>query len=332
MEDRPPRRVKDDDVPIIGDYSEAQNVRLRPDARPPPEGPHLEAPPPEAPRPPRASSSEWRLDPRDVRRYEQLTKHRDRVGPLRNVSRYAAVVLALAIAAAVYWNFETLRGIRVDFSALTSLFSGDSSSDGRTPFGREPETVVVEPTGVAGTEAPTSVGDAPPPPEARAAELGAEPAAAAADAGVADPEPGDRNAAAEAALPAPAPEPPLPVAPEPPPTPETFAFGIPVVNVSEGDAAAAIIILRSGGRRAPSSITWWTSEGTATADIDYADLGKVVEKFAAGEQNRTIHIPIVGDRVVEGPESFYVNLAASDGAADSAQLEERVEVVINDDD
>ena len=53
-------------------------------------------------------------------------------------------------------------------------------------------------------------------------------------------------------------------------------------------------------------------------------------KFAAGEVNRAIHIPIVGDAIAEGTESFYVNLAPGDDA--SAEAQDRVEVVIEDDD
>jgi hypothetical protein len=78
--------------------------------------------------------------------------------------------------------------------------------------------------------------------------------------------------------------------------------------------------------------TWWTSDGTAKAGKDYVDLGRVVVKFAAGEQNHVIQIPIVGDAVAEGPESFYVNLAPGDVASGSAEGQDRIEVVIEDDD
>jgi hypothetical protein len=137
-----------------------------------------------------------------------------------------------------------------------------------------------------------------------------------------DPTPDDRLAGSRPAPPAPA--------PEPPPGPESFEFGLSTVNVSEADASAHVIILRNGDRRRASSITWWTEDGTAKAGLDYADLGRVVEKFAAGEQNRTIHIPLVGDHRVEGPETFYVHLAASEGADPSADPAQRLEVVIND--
>ena len=116
----------------------------------------------------------------------------------------------------------------------------------------------------------------------------------------------------------------------PAPTPETIAFALPKFNVSERDAFAAVIVVRNGGNRGPSVFTWWTSDGTAKAGSDYVDLGRVVEKFAAGEQNRIIRIPIVGDAVKEDTESFYVNLAPGDDA--SAEAQDRVEVVVEDDD
>ena len=54
-------------------------------------------------------------------------------------------------------------------------------------------------------------------------------------------------------------------------------------------------------------------------------------KFAKGEQNRAIHVPIVGDGAAEGPESFYINLAAGDDTS-AEEPQDRVEVVIADDD
>jgi hypothetical protein len=100
--------------------------------------------------------------------------------------------------------------------------------------------------------------------------------------------------------------------------------------VSEADASAAVLILRNGDRRRASSVVWWTEDGTAKAGVDYANLGRVVEKFAAGEQNRTIHIPIIGDHQVEGPETFYVYVAPSEAADPAAEPAQKLEVVIND--
>jgi len=90
------------------------------------------------------------------------------------------------------------------------------------------------------------------------------------------------------------------------------------------------LILRGGDMRRASAVTWWTSDWTATAGEDYANLGRVVVKFAPNEQNRGIHIPIIGDSKVEGPENFYVNLAPGDSP--SGEPTARLQVVINDDD
>ncbi len=332
-------RSKDDDVPIIGDYSEAQDTRLRPEA---PKAPS----PSQAPSPTHAPRSAGRprderlvLDPSDVRRHAQLARQRERAGPLAKVLRYAPIALAVVLAFIVYWNFETLRGITVDFSALTSLFADDGPARGddaaRLPG--ELETEAVEAPAVVGRETSTVSVDLPPAQDASVDALPATRQAAAApepppeqnapaSAVVPDPvAPAEALASARESPPAPPPE------PETPPAPETFAFGVPVNSVSEGDAAAAVLILRNGGNRGISSVTWWTSDGSATAGVDYADLGTVVEKFAAGRQNLTIRIPIVGDRMAEGPETFYVHLATSEGALVS---DERAgtEVVINDDD
>ena len=78
------------------------------------------------------------------------------------------------------------------------------------------------------------------------------------------------------------------------------------------------------------TVVWSTRDGTATAGSDYVDRGAVVERFAAGEQNRTILVPIIGDRNAEGPENFYVVLVSAEG--DVAGEVREAEVVIEDDD
>src|SRR4249920_694070 len=97
MDDRKRASNKDDDVPIIGDYSEAADARLRAESRSPP------SPTPAATRPsderaraaPRPASEQWRLDPADVRRHAELARQRKRAGPLGRIARYAFVAVAL---------------------------------------------------------------------------------------------------------------------------------------------------------------------------------------------------------------------------------------------
>jgi len=269
-------------------------------------------------RPPSDDANEqWAVDPGDVRRHARLVRERERVGPLGKLVRYAVVLLLLAGAGAVYWNFETLRGASVNFSGLADLFSRRLNETVKKFDGSATQTEVVKETEVVGTAAPSSLSTEPP-----AAEP-VVPAAAAVPA-KSPPAATSREASAPAAAP-----PPAAVA-APPPGPEEFSFGLSKIEVSEGAASADILIVRSGDMRRASSITWWTTDGTATAGEDYANLGRVVVKFAANEQNRGIHVPIIGDRKVEGPETFYVNLAP--GNSQAAEPTERLEVTIKDDD
>ena len=272
-----------------------------------------------------AGGDQWRIDPSDVGFHARRMQEANRVGPLGKLLRYAAGALALAAAVWVYWNFDRVREITVDFSALTDLFEDTADRDGVGGAGGEGDTAILVDTGIAGVPLPTSVDGEAPEAETDAVQPPADGSPAS------QPAP-----AAPTELPSPQTEPPPAAAapatePELPATPETFHFGLSVVTVSEADASANVLVLRDGGRRGVSSITWWTTDGTATAGSDYANLGQRVERFAAGEQNRTIRIPIIGNRNVEGPETFYVHVAPGETAAAAGEAE-RLEVVINDDD
>ena len=110
--------------------------------------------------------------------------------------------------------------------------------------------------------------------------------------------------------------PPPAAAPEPPAGPESFEFGLSTVSVAEADASASVIVLRYGDRRRASSITGGPRRNRESRLDDADQAGR--REVAAGEQNRTIHIPIVGDHKAEGPETFYVYVAASEGADPAA--------------
>src|SRR6185312_2960027 len=87
------------------------------------------------------SNEELRLDPGDVRRYARMLRERQRVGPLGKLVRWVAVVLVLAGAVAAYWNFDTLRGMSVNFPDLAALVRGGRHAEpGTSGAGGEPET------------------------------------------------------------------------------------------------------------------------------------------------------------------------------------------------
>jgi hypothetical protein len=265
----------------------------------------------------------WGLDPQDVRAHARRMREARAVGPLGKSFRFAAVALLLVGAFAVYWNFETLRQLRFDFSRVTDAFEDAAEEVEDARRGDEPGTEVVGDSTIAGVSVPTSLkgeGDEPQA-EAPDAEAPRETQAAA-------------NPAAAPPTEVPAANEPPPVVPPPepeePPRPEVFGFGLEVMRVSEADASARVLALRDGGRRGVSFITWWTTNGTATAGSDFARLEPRTERFAVGEQNRTLLVPIIGDGNREGPENFFVHVAV--GESGNAEPVAQIEILIDDDD
>jgi serine/threonine protein kinase len=171
--------------------------------------------------------------------------------------------------------------------------------------------------------------DLPPRPEELAVDVPPALELPAAEPPAAEPTPAEQAAAApspEAEAVAVQPEPPAA-----PPAPETFE--VPTsVSVSERAAGARVTIRRRGGDLGESSIAWWTTDGSAKEGDDYANLGRMTERFAAGEEVRAIYVPIIGDSTTENPETFFVNLGASGEAGDGRDAAGRVEIIVTDDD
>jgi len=70
------------------------------------------------------------------------------------------------------------------------------------------------------------------------------------------------------------------------------------------------------------TVNYTTADGTALAGSDYqAASGKLT--FAPGETSKTILVPVIGDRLVEPDETFFVNL----NGAQKAQIANGVGVV-----
>jgi hypothetical protein len=111
------------------------------------------------------------------------------------------------------------------------------------------------------------------------------------------------------------------------PGPTRFDFQQPVVTVREGDVAARIVIRRSGDLAGAAEVSWWTTEGTAVADRDFADLGARIERFTPGEASRTVFVPLTNDSVREPTKSFTVVLGRGEG-----EIAARAQVSIADDD
>ncbi|MGD1939455.1 MAG: beta strand repeat-containing protein [Cyanophyceae cyanobacterium] len=94
----------------------------------------------------------------------------------------------------------------------------------------------------------------------------------------------------------------------------TFAFSGATFTATEGTATvnAAITITRTGNTSTPGSVSFATSNGTATAGADYTAVTQVVA-FAAGQTTQTVNVPVLTDTVSE-PTAETVNLTLSNPA------------------
>jgi serine/threonine protein kinase len=137
--------------------------------------------------------------------------------------------------------------------------------------------------------------------------------------------------AAASEAPVPTEPPPARTNAAPPPEPR-FQFAAPAVTFSESQPAATLVVRRSGDLSMPASIVWWSSDDSALAGEDYADLGQKTENFAPGQETLTLLIPLIGDAAPERREAFYVYLGRFDPLRNHLEPLAMVRVEIDDDD
>ena len=81
---------------------------------------------------------------------------------------------------------------------------------------------------------------------------------------------------------------------------------------NNGAAAISLTITLSAASAAITSVSYATHDGTASAGSDYTAVSGTLN-FAPNETSKTITIPILGDTVVEGNETFSVVLSNPSG-------------------
>ena len=97
----------------------------------------------------------------------------------------------------------------------------------------------------------------------------------------------------------------------PPPT-----LAISDVSVVEGNAGSVYAVFAvnlSASSASTVLVNYATSNGTAAAPSDYASATGTLT-FSPGQTSKTINIPVAGDTIVEGDETFFVNLSGTSGA------------------
>jgi hypothetical protein len=96
--------------------------------------------------------------------------------------------------------------------------------------------------------------------------------------------------------------------------PGVLQFSTSAYSVNENGGTATITVTRSGGSNVPVSVSYATSDGTATAGSDYTAVSGTLN-FGVGETSKTFTIPILDDSLVEGNETVNLTLSNPTGGA-----------------
>ncbi|MBX3744483.1 MAG: PKD domain-containing protein [Verrucomicrobiae bacterium] len=87
-----------------------------------------------------------------------------------------------------------------------------------------------------------------------------------------------------------------------------LAFDLPAIEVPENAGSVQLVVRRSGPLEGEVHVAFFTEEDTATAGSDFVPASGILV-FPPGIPTRSIHIEILDDAEIEGPESFRVHLA-----------------------
>jgi hypothetical protein len=85
-------------------------------------------------------------------------------------------------------------------------------------------------------------------------------------------------------------------------------------DVVAGDPAARIVVRRLGSTAGDVSFIWWTEAASAQPDVDYAALGKRVERMPSGTDKITVYVPIISNPQRTRPSQFFVALGDASAA------------------
>jgi serine/threonine protein kinase len=93
-----------------------------------------------------------------------------------------------------------------------------------------------------------------------------------------------------------------------------IAFASYSYDVVGGDPAARIVVRRRGSTTGDVSFIWWTEGASAQPDLDYAALGKRVERIPSGTDKITVYVPIISNPQRTRPSQFFVALGDASAA------------------
>jgi len=94
-----------------------------------------------------------------------------------------------------------------------------------------------------------------------------------------------------------------------------YSLKIDDVSKAEGNSGSnpfTFTVRMSNPRMANVMMNYATANGTALAGTDYTTTSGVLT-FAAGQNSKTITVPVLGDTTVEPNKTFFLNLSGISG-------------------
>jgi hypothetical protein len=110
----------------------------------------------------------------------------------------------------------------------------------------------------------------------------------------------------------------------------TIQFASAAFTMSEALPSAAVVVTRTGGTAGAVTVDYATSDGSAQAGQDYGETTGTLT-FGASERSKSILVPLLNDRLVEGSETLQVTLSNPGGGATLGTPAETV-ITLGDDD
>jgi len=98
------------------------------------------------------------------------------------------------------------------------------------------------------------------------------------------------------------------------PWPTAAINDVTLTEGNSGSTTAAFNVTLSAASSATVTVDYATADGTATAGSDYVGQGGTLT-FAPGETTKTVTVAVLGDRVAEPNETFFVTLSGATNAA-----------------
>jgi hypothetical protein len=89
-------------------------------------------------------------------------------------------------------------------------------------------------------------------------------------------------------------------------------------EVSGDEPAARIVVRRLDGTDGDVNFSWWTEGASARPDVDYASLGRRIERIPAGTDKITVYVPIISNPLRNPLSRFYVALGDPDASGATA--------------